>query len=453
MNRESVTFKPSRNLSDLSIRAKMILCAFIPMAAVVLVACLGLNGLSRIVAASEELHALAQEAGGRQVQSGNSGKTPDPVPAAVAGLKTSIDKIREIETSIRILLLVGAPGIIVITMGTLFILAGTIRKPFLQAESVIAMAKQGDLSERLEIASSNEVGRFARALNDMLESVRAQIAQVLEGVRVLTEASTEIASTGTQLASSTSNVSSAVSETSAVVEQVRQSARMGGDKAKNVAESAAQMIRIADSGTSAAEDTVDRMNVIKGQIESIHETVVKLSDHSRAIEEIIGAVQDLANQSNLLAVNASIEAARAGDQGKGFSVVAQEIKTLADQSKEATGQIRHILEDTQKWVNAVVTATRQGSEAVDAGVEQSVVAGEAIRALSESVAVSSQAAGVIYAQTEQQLIGVHQVSDAMKSIEEVMRQNLDAASQLEQASNKLRGLQTSLSELVGRYQV
>ncbi len=453
MNRESVTFKPSQSLSNLSIRTKMMLCVFVPMAVVVIVAGLGLNGLAHIVAGSEELHALAQEAFGREGKSAVSDKTKEPVSAAKAKLKTAIDKIREIDHFTRILVIVGTPVIIVLTICTLFVLAGTIRKPFLQAESVIAMAKQGNLSERLGIASTNEVGRFARALNDMLESVRTQIAQVLEGVRVLTEASSEIASTGARMAISTSKASSAVSETSVVVEQVRQSARMGGDKAKNVAESATQMIQIAASGATAAEETVDRMNAIKGQIESIHDTVVKLSDHSRAIEEIISAVQDLANQSNLLAVNASIEAARAGEQGKGFSVVAQEIKTLADQSKEATGQIRHILEDTQKWVNAVVMVTQQGSKAVDAGVEQSVVAGEAIRALSESVAVSSQAASVIDAQTVQQLTGVSQVSDAMKSIEEAMQQNLDAASQLEGASNKLKKLQTSLSELVGRYQV
>ena len=111
------------------------------------------------------------------------------------------------------------------------------------------------------------------------------------------------------------------------------------------------------------------MNLIKTQMESIGETVVRLSDQSRAIEDIIASVQDLADQSNLLAVNASIEAARAGDQGKGFAVVAHEIKTLADQSKEATEHIRTILDDTRKWVSAAVMATEQGGKAVEAGLQ------------------------------------------------------------------------------------
>ncbi len=186
-------------------------------------------------------------------------------------------------------------------------------------------------------------------------------------------------------------------------------------------------------------------------MESIAETVVKLSDQSQAIEEIIGAVQDLADQSNLLAVNASIEAARAGDHGKGFAVVAHEIKTLADQSREATAQVRAILDDTRKWVSAVVMATEQGGKAVEAGMQQSVLAGEAIRSLADSVAASSQAASVIDAQSEQQMTGVDQVAGAIGHIDILMRQNLEAASQLEGASGRLKELGASLRDLVQRH--
>lgn len=188
-------------------------------------------------------------------------------------------------------------------------------------------------------------------------------------------------------------------------------------------------------------------------MESIGETVVRLSEHSQAIEDIIAAVQDLADQSNLLAVNASIEAARAGDQGKGFAVVAHEIKTLADQSKEATGQVRTILEDTRKWVSAVVMATEQGSRAVGAGVSQSTVAGESIQSLANSVAASSQAASVIDTATEQQFAGVDQVARAMANIAQAMHQNLEGTSQLETAAKRLEDLGVSLKDLVERYRV
>ena len=118
-------------------------------------------------------------------------------------------------------------------------------------------------------------------------------------------------------------------------------------------------------------------------MESIGETVVRLSQHSQSIEQIISTVQDIADQSNLLAVNASIEAARAGERGKGFAVVAHEIKSLADQSREATAQVREILEEIRKWISAVVMATEQGAKAVTSGLDQAASAGESIKVLAE----------------------------------------------------------------------
>jgi len=212
-------------------------------------------------------------------------------------------------------------------------------------------------------------------------------------------------------------------------------------------------LKISESGKQATQDTVHRMNVIKEQMESIGETVVKLNDHSRAIEEIVAAVQDLADQSNLLAVNASIEAARAGDQGRGFAVVAQEIKSLADQSRAATQQIRTILDENRKWVSAVVMATEQGGKAVDAGVNQSILAGDSIRGLVSSVEESSRAAGVIDVTSEQQYIGVDQVAKAMVNIEQAMQQNLAGSVQLESAARRLEDLGAQLREMVAMYQV
>ncbi len=113
------------------------------------------------------------------------------------------------------------------------------------------------------------------------------------------------------------------------------------------------------------------MKRIQTHMDSIAASIVRLSDQSQAIGEIIASVNDLAEQSNLLAVNAAIEAAKAGEQGKGFAVVAQEVRSLAEQSKQATAQVRNILGDIQKATSAAVMATEQGSKAVEAGVKQS----------------------------------------------------------------------------------
>ena len=135
------------------------------------------------------------------------------------------------------------------------------------------------------------------------------------------------------------------------------------------------------AGRKSVESAIEGMQRIREQMESIAESIVQLSEQSQAIGEIIATVNDLAEQSNLLAVNAAIEAAKAGEQGKGFAVVAQEVKSLAEQSKQATAQVRTILGDIQKATSAAVMATEQGSKAVEAGVKQSGEAGESIRQL------------------------------------------------------------------------
>jgi len=130
-----------------------------------------------------------------------------------------------------------------------------------------------------------------------------------------------------------------------------------------------------------------------------------------------------------------------------------EIKSLADQSREATNEIRTILNDTQKWVSAVVMATEQGTKAVESGVEQSLMAGDAIKSLVDSVANSAQAASVIGASTAEQLAGTEQASSAMISIEQTMRENLAGSSQVEMSAKKLQDLGDSLDELVKYYKI
>ncbi|AFM23649.1 methyl-accepting chemotaxis protein [Desulfomonile tiedjei] len=347
-------------------------------------------------------------------------------------------------------------GLILVIASSLFIsylIARAIANTVGQAVDLAEAISKGDLTRSLQKRGEDEVGRLTQALNDMVEFLREQTRRTIEGVNVLGSSAAEIAATVSQLAGSTARTSSAVTETITTIEEVKHAAKISNDTAKKVAESSKQAVDISEIGKKATSDTAHRMNLIKEQIESIGETVIRLSEHSQAIEEIIGTVQDLADQSNLLAVNASIEAARAGDHGKGFAVVALEIKTLADQSKSATEQVRRILEETKKWVSAVVMATEQGTKAVDAGVNQSIMAGESIESLFGSVSTSSQAATVIHSTTEQQLAGVDQVSTAMLNIEQAMQQNVSSISQLDEAAKRIEELGSSLKDLVERTRV
>jgi methyl-accepting chemotaxis protein len=371
-------------------------------------------------------------------------------------LLVSIDRSEVIEPArilgLRVLLIALGVALIVACLG--FFLARRIAKPVAAITDVVRGVSEGDLTVVVpELETKDEIGILGEASRKMVTHTREQISRVTDGVHVLTSSATEISTAVTQLTDSTQQTSSSVVETGVTVDQVREAAELMLKKVDEVTRISQEAVSVFLEGKEATDDTVEKMKLIEEQMISIAETVVKLSQRSEAMEEIIDSVQDLADQSNLLAVNASIEASRAGEQGKGFAVVAQEIKNLADGSKAATGEIREILGEITKWVRAVSMASEKGRKAVDAGVEQSIRAGQSISVLSGNVESSSQAANIIKASVEQQFAGVEQVAQAMSDIQDSVRQNLSGAEKLEEASKQLAELGAHLSELVERYKL
>jgi methyl-accepting chemotaxis protein len=309
----------------------------------------------------------------------------------------------------------------------------------------------GDLRASLQSQSPNDL--LGNAFIKMLANLRAQIGGMVEGATVLGSAATEIVASTAQLASGASESAAAVSETTTTVEEIRQTAQMASQKARAVSDTAQKAVIISNSGRKSTEEAALGMGRIRTQMDLIGESMMRLSEQTQAIGQIIATVEDLAAQSNLLAVNAAIEAAKAGDQGKGFGVVAQEVKSLAEQSRGATDRVRAILSDIQKATTAAVMATEQGSKAVDAGNRQTELAGDAIQALAGSVTEAAQAATQIAASSQQQLVGMDQVAGAMENIKQASTQNVASARQLENAARNLSELGNRLKSLVENYSV
>ena len=312
----------------------------------------------------------------------------------------------------------------------------------------------GDLTVVIDAGGeSNQADTLERALQIMLVNLRETHRELREGFGVLASSSTEILATVSQVAASVSETATAVSETSTTAEEVKQTAHLSNQKAKAVQETSLRTASVSEAGRQAVADTLEGMNHIREQMESIAESVVRLSEQGQTIGEIIATVNDLAEQSNLLAVNAAIEATRAGEYGKGFAVVAQEVKSLAEQSRQATTQVRTILMEVQKATSAAVMATEQGSKAVAAGVKQANDAGESIRALSGSVGEAAQAATQIAASSQQQFVGMDQIASAIASIRQATAQNLAGTKQLEASALSLQELGARLKVLVERQRV
>ncbi|HEV2176742.1 MAG TPA: CHASE3 domain-containing protein [Terriglobia bacterium] len=310
---------------------------------------------------------------------------------------------------------------------------------------------EGDLTVELKPKSEKDI--LGKAFATMRDKLRRVTGEIQESVNILSSSAQQIVATTTQVASGAAETATAVAETTTTLEEVKQTAQLSTQKAKYVSDSAQKAAQVSQSGKKSAEESIEGMKRIRQQMESIAESIVRLSEQSQAIGEIMITVNDLAEQSNLLAVNASIEAAKAGEQGKGFAVVAQEVRSLAEQSKQATAQVRTILNDIQKATGAAVMATEQGSKAVEAGVKQSGQAGESVQKLAESIAEAAQAATQIAASSQQQMVGMDQVAQAMESIKTASTQNVASTRQTETAARNMQELGRKLKELVALYKV
>ena len=347
-------------------------------------------------------------------------------------------------------------SVLALVLGLLvsFFLTRAIVSPILELSQNVSKVARGDLT--IEIRNGDrkdEIGILMDGFNEMVNNLQVQTKEMTEGSGTLAASISQISSTVAEMATSATETSSSVAEITATVEEVRQTVQVSNKKAAQVVDQSKRSEDIADNGRKSTEDTIEGIKRIREEMDYIAESIVKLSEQTQSIGQIINSVNDIADQSNLLSVNASIEAAKAGEHGKGFAVVAQEVKSLAEQSKESTTKVTSILSDIQKATSAAVMATERGGKAVETGVSLSAQAGDAIRTLASNVKESSQAALQIASSSQEQLVGMDQLVEAMENIKEGSNQNAEGARQLESAVQGLQSLASKLNNLTKKFTV
>ncbi len=258
----------------------------------------------------------------------------------------------------------------------------------------------------------------------------------------------QIVATATQQSASASETATSVSQTSSAVDELRQTSEVASERAVEVRDKSERSVVASDEAFQAITAGMEAMNRIREEVEGIAGNILELSEKNIQIGEIVESVNAIAEQSNLLAVNASIEAAQAGEHGKGFSVVASEVKALAGQSKEATTQIRSILSEIQKSSNAAVMVTEQGTKRVEESSGLIEELGSTIQQLGDTIEQSMEAAQQIAATADQQLSGIEEITVAITNIEQATRENAAGTSQLEEASRQVEAVSHQLAMLV-----
>jgi methyl-accepting chemotaxis protein len=328
--------------------------------------------------------------------------------------------------------------------------------------STSARIGAGDFTAQVAITGGDELALLGRTFNSMTADLartiateqegRARLERLLEAVREtassVASATAEILAGTTQQAAGAQEQAASVAETMSTVNEVLQTSEQASERARTVSEAAQRADDVGRTGRKAVDETVSVMGSIRQTSESTAESILLLAEQAQAIGEIINTVNEIAEQTNLLALNAAIEASRAGEQGKGFSVVAGEVKALAEQSKKATAQVRQILGEIQKATNQAVMVTEEGSKSVQSGIRVVNQAGETIKALSDTISEAAQAAMQIVASASQQVTGMSQIQQAMADINQVSTQNLASTRQAETAVRDLDLLGGRLKELL-----
>jgi methyl-accepting chemotaxis protein len=289
---------------------------------------------------------------------------------------------------------------------------------------------------------------FAAIFISTIYVLRSLVRKLEEEIALLSATGSEISNSITQASNGTAETAAAVAETTTTVEELKQTSQISSEKAKGVSDLSEDALNILHASERSIAETVEGMNRIQTGMQTISDSIARLSEHSMAIGVIIDSVNDIAEQSHLLAVNAAIEAAKAGEQGKGFAVVAQEVRNLADQSKQATVQVRNLLNDIQNATGAAVMATEQGSKTVMNGIAQSSQMTQSIQSLTVGVNKVVQSASQISMSSHQQFVGIDQVTVAMNNIKEASNQQVDHLRVIEKKIHALRQVGQSLQNLV-----
>lgn len=317
----------------------------------------------------------------------------------------------------------------------------------------VERVSDGDLSTRLELSSieQEQLVRLGENLNVMVVRLRDMAGQVRFAAENMLNTAAEIQAAATQQASTTTEQDAAVTQTMAMVEQVIVSVQQTATSVRSVADEAQKSIEISQAGRQAVTESIDGMRVVVANTNDMAETIRTLAEHTQQIGEIIETVDDIAEQSKLLALNANIEASRAGEQGKGFAVVAAEVRQLADQSRKATARVAQILADIQQTTQAAVRASAESRAGAENGMALVANAGHAIQELTAVIEQAATEANTIAAMAQQQSQGMDQLSAAMVAIKQASTQTAASSSQTNQSARALNDMAHEMQTAVAQY--
>lgn len=311
----------------------------------------------------------------------------------------------------------------------------------------------GDLRQTLAIHGNDEISSLGIDLNNMTENLANIAKQISLASHNMVTTLEEVKQAVDVQSSGASEQASSVNEITASLSQIEKSSAQTMEKAKLLGDVAERTRTKGQQGLDAVEQSINGMKDVKYKVQVIAQTILDLSNLTQQVGEITTVVNNIAQQSKMLALNASIEAAKAGEAGQGFAVVASEVKNLAEQSEQSTIQVQKILEDIRQAAEKAVMVTEEGTKGVDRGTGLVEEAGEVVRSLSNVIHEASIASQQIEAAVRQEGIGIEQITIGMNEINQVTASFVASTNQTLEAINNLSDISKKLKKQVDTYKV
>ena len=342
---------------------------------------------------------------------------------------------------------------LLICLGIAIAINRLIVRPIGSVMAFVERVGSGDLSGRVAATGRNEVGRLGMRLNAMVEGLADLARTNRSATNNLNAATAEIRASAQEQAASVEQQFAAVQETAATIDEIAHSGSQITKRAGEVIATAQATAQTARAGLRAASDTAKAMDAIREQGEAVAGHIVSLSEKTQTIGDIIETVNDISERTHLLSLNAAIEAAAAGEDGRSFAVVASEMKLLADQAKSATNQVRAILSEIQRGINSSVMLTEEAVKRAATGKSRTDATVRTIEEMAARVEENVQTFQQIVASTNQQQLGIEQVTGALQNIRQASQQTSAGTREVETASANLTELAQGLLALADRYRI
>ncbi len=334
-----------------------------------------------------------------------------------------------------------------------FITTRSITVPLNQAVKVNRKIADGDLSVSVTVDRKDEIGQLNESVKLMVENLRKIITHLSGTASQVASASTQLHATADQLATASEEVAA---QSGTVATAGEEMSATSGDIARNctqAAEGSKLASNVATEGAGVVKKTVEVMERIARKVQSSARTVESLGARSDQIGEIVGTIEDIADQTNLLALNAAIEAARAGEQGRGFAVVADEVRALAERTTKATKEIGDMIKNIQSETKGAVAIMEEGVREVETGTEEAGRSGAALQEILDQINTVTMQVSQIATAAEEQTATTSEISNNILQMSEVVQQTARGAQDSSEAASGLARLAEELKGIVGQFKL